>query len=213
MSLNKKISLLIGLILLLDQVSKIWVKTNMVIDDRFSVLGDWFYIHFIENPGMAFGLFFGGAMGKVVLTLFRIIMSGLLIWYIPKMKYKGASQGFILASAAIFAGAVGNTIDCVFYGVIFSDSVGQLAQIFPEGGGYAPIFLGHVVDMLSFPMIESTYPQWVPFVGGNDFVFFRYIFNIADSAVFVGTVVIFLFHQKSLKLVFGQDKTVVVRQN
>jgi signal peptidase II len=207
MSINKKIALLVTTLLLLDQASKIWVKTNMVIDDRFSVLGDWFYIHFIENPGMAFGLFFGGAAGKVVLTLFRVLMSGLLIWYLSKMKLKGAPDGFMLACAAIFAGAVGNTIDCVFYGLIFSDSVGQLAQLLPPSGGYAPLFLGHVVDMLSFPMIESTYPSWIPFVGGKEFVFFRYIFNIADSSVFVGTAVIFLFYQKTLKLVFGQEKT------
>jgi signal peptidase II len=192
---------LITIILLIDQISKFWVKLNMTIGQDFKVLGDKFLIHFIENPGMAYGMEFGGEYGKLFLSVFRVIAVigiGYGLYYMVKNKY---NRGFILNVALIFAGALGNIIDSVFYGVIFSESTFyDKAILFPEGGGYASLLHGKVVDMLYFPLIEGTFPSWFPIWGGEDFLFFRPVFNIADSAISVGVFLILIFQKRYFKV-------------
>lgn len=191
---------LIVIILLIDQLSKFWVKLNMTIGQSFHVLGEKFQIHFIENPGMAYGMEFGGEYGKLMLTLFRIIAVcgiGYGLHYMIQNKY---NRGFILNVALIFAGALGNILDSVFYGVIFTEStMFETAKLFPEGGGYAPFLHGKVVDMLYFPLIEGTFPSWFPVWGGEEFLFFRPVFNIADSAITVGVFLILIFQKRYFK--------------
>lgn len=194
---TKRISVAIGVplvILIIDQLVKIWVKTHMMINDSFHVT-DWFYIYFTENPGMAFGM---ELFDKLFLTSFRLIAMGVLIWYLTVCIKKEYKIGYIISIAAIFAGATGNIIDCVFYGQLFSHSYGQVATILPEMGGYAPWLHGKVVDMLYFPLIETTFPDWVPFWGGDSFVFFRPIFNIADSSITCGIFSIIIFYREYL---------------
>ncbi|MVZ63325.1 lipoprotein signal peptidase [Sphingobacterium humi] len=192
--------LLIVIILLIDQVSKLWVKLNMTIGQEFKVLGDKFLIHFIENPGMAYGMEFGGEYGKLFLSVFRIIAVigiGYGLHYMVKNKY---NRGFILNVALIFAGALGNIIDSAFYGMIFSESTPyQKAVLFPEGGGYTTFLHGYVVDMLYFPLIDGTFPTWFPIWGGEEFKFFRPIFNVADSAISVGVFLILIFNNRYFK--------------
>lgn len=192
--------ILIVIILLIDQLSKFWVKLNMTIGQSFHVLGEKFQIHFIENPGMAYGMEFGGEYGKLMLTLFRIIAVcgiGYGLHYMIQNKY---NRGFILNVALIFAGALGNILDSVFYGVIFTEStMFETAKLFPEGGGYAPFLHGKVVDMLYFPLIEGTFPSWFPVWGGEEFLFFRPVFNIADSAITVGVFLILIFQKRYFK--------------
>lgn len=197
---NKKRFQLPGLVLLgvllIDQVSKFMVKLNMYLNEEFSVLGDWFIIHFTENPGMAFGMEFGGDYGKLFLTLFRIVAVFFIARYIVRITKEGAPKGAVIGVTLILAGALGNIIDSVFYGVIFSDSYYSIAQLFPEGGGYGTWMHGKVVDMLYFPLISGFFPDWVPLLGGDHFIFFRPIFNIADTAISVGVGMILLFHRK-----------------
>jgi signal peptidase II len=182
---------IIGAVLLIDQVLKFWIKTHMVLGQEF-VITDWFRIHFLENPGMAFGLSFGGATGKLILSLMRIVVVIGIIWYIYDLIRKRESKGMIAAVSLIVAGALGNILDSCFYGLIFNDSYFQVAQFLPEGGGYAPFLHGQVVDMFYFPLFEGTYPQWFPIVGGEHFLFFRPVFNIADSAITVGVILFFI---------------------
>ncbi|MCL2098730.1 MAG: lipoprotein signal peptidase [Bacteroidales bacterium] len=181
-------------VLVIDQVAKIWVKTTMVMGENFPVLGDWFYIYFTENPGMAFGLSFGGEVGKIVLSIFRIALIGLIGYYLYRLIKKAEAMGVIIGLTLIFAGAIGNIIDSLFYGLIFSDSYGHVATMFQ--GGYAPFLQGRVVDMFYFPIIETKLPSWFPFWAGNDFVFFRPIFNVADSAITIGVAYLLLFQRK-----------------
>lgn len=192
--------ILIVIILLIDQLSKFWVKLNMTIGQSFHVLDEKFQIHFIENPGMAYGMEFGGEYGKLILTLFRIIAVcgiGYGLHYMIQNKY---NRGFILNVALIFAGALGNILDSVFYGVIFTEStMFETAKLFPEGGGYAPFLHGKVVDMLYFPLIEGNFPSWFPVWGGEEFLFFRPVFNIADSAITVGVFLILIFQKRYFK--------------
>ncbi len=192
--------LLITIILLIDQISKFWVKLNMTINQQFKVIGDKVLIHFIENPGMAYGMEFGGEYGKLFLSVFRIIAVigiGYGLHYMIKNKY---NRGFILNVALIFAGAMGNIIDSAFYGMIFSESTPfQKAVLFPEGGGYATFLHGYVVDMLHFPLINGTFPDWFPFWGGERFQFFSPIFNVADSAITVGVIMILIFQKRYFK--------------
>ncbi len=183
-------------VLLIDQVSKIIVKTNMMLGEEFKVLGDWFCIHFTENNGMAFGFEFAGEYGKLFLTLFRIVAVIAIAYYLFQLVKKDMPKGFIASVSLILAGAIGNIIDSVFYGVIFNESYYQLASLFPEGGGYSTLLHGRVVDMLYFPVINTHLPDWFPFWGGRHFIFFRPIFNVADTAITTGVFTI-LFFQKT----------------
>jgi signal peptidase II len=196
MSKLQKSILIVILVLLVDQVLKIWIKTHMTIGEEFSVLGNWFLIHFVENNGMAFGFEFGGDYGKIFLSLFRIVAVFGIGWYITKLVKKDLPMGFIACVSLIFAGAVGNILDSAIYGLIFSDSYGQVATLFPEGGGYATFLQGKVVDMFYFPLISGVYPDWVPLAGGSDFQFFRPVFNVADSSITIGIFSIILFYRK-----------------
>lgn len=186
-------------VLLFDQVSKFWVKLNMQISEEIPVFGDWFIIHFTENPGMAFGLEFAGEWGKLILSLFRIVAVTAIGFYLYKMPQKGASKGLLISVALIFAGAMGNILDSVFYGVIFNDSYFQIASFMPEDGGYAAPLYGKVVDMLYFPLWEGFLPSWIPKWGGQHFIFFRPVFNIADTAITCGVISILLFHRSFFK--------------
>ena len=196
MSLRTKSILLIVTILLVDQVFKIWIKTTMVIGEEKSVFGSWFVLHFIENNGMAFGMEFGGKAGKLILSLFRLFAIIGIGWYISHLMKEKAPAGLILAISAIIAGAIGNLIDSAFYGIIFSESYFEPAILFPEGGGYSSLFHGKVVDMLYFPVLRGSWPDWSPFRPGQSFIFFRPVFNLADSAVTVGVFTIIIFQKR-----------------
>ncbi len=187
-----QISILVMLfVLIIDQASKLWVKTHMAIGDSYEITS-WFYIYFIENNGMAYGV---EIFSKLFLTIFRIVAVGGFSYMLYKCIKRKYPTGFVVAFSSIIAGAVGNLIDSIFYGRMFTDSYGRVAEVFPEGGGYAPYFYGKVVDMLYFPLFEITWPEWVPFVGGTEYLFFRPVFNIADSAIFCGAVSMLLFYR------------------
>ena len=186
-------------ILLADQIFKIWVKTHMYLGEEIHILGNWFIIHFTENNGMAFGFQFGGDWGKLILSSFRIVAIGALIWYVIKLLKINAPKGVVICMSLILAGAIGNVIDSLFYGLIFTESYQSLATIFPEGGGYAPFLFGKVVDMLYFPLMEGFLPNWVPIWGGEYFIFFRPVFNIADSSITVGVISLILFYRNFFK--------------
>lgn len=192
----KKALLIIAGVLIADQALKIWIKTNMYLGQEFAVFGNWFIIHFTENNGMAFGLEFGGEIGKIALSLFRIVAIGVIGYYLFSTARKNPKPGLIVAGSLIFAGALGNIIDSAFYGMIFNDSYNQIAELFPPEGGYAPFLYGRVVDMLYFPLISGSFPDWFPLWGGEDFLFFRPVFNIADSAITVGISMIILFQKR-----------------
>jgi signal peptidase II len=194
------VSLVILAVLIFDQLLKIWVKTNMFYGETFGVLGlQWAQIHFVENEGAAFGLKYGGDTGKLLLSVFRIFMVSFLIYMIRKMIKSKEPVGFLIFFALIIAGAIGNIIDSIFYGVIFSESLthGQnVAELFPEGGGYAKVFYGKVVDMLYFPLFEFRMPSWFPLWGGDQMKFFRFVFNIADASISVGVAGILILYRK-----------------
>jgi signal peptidase II len=199
MSSGKKALLLIFLILIADQILKVWIKTHMVIGQEIHLLGKWGLLHFIENNGMAFGMEMGGQTGKLVLSIFRIIAIGGIGWYLTRLINKRTNLGLILSVSAILAGAVGNMIDSAFYGMIFSESFSQPATMFPSGGGYSSFLLGRVVDMFYFPVINTTWPDWSPFRPGESFVFFRPVFNIADSSITCGVLAIVLFQKRMFR--------------
>ena len=186
------------LLLVIDQVTKILVKTNMHLGESIPVFGEWFQILFIENEGMAFGMAFGGNIGKYLLTSFRIVLFGAMIYYIRALlKRENTPMGVLLGLTAIMIGALGNIVDCVFYGLIFEPStMGNVAELVPFGQGYGKVMLGKVVDMLYFPIINTTLPEWFPFGGGQEFIFFRPIFNIADSCITVGALYLLIFKWK-----------------
>ena len=187
--------LVIFLVLLIDQATKIWVKTNMALYDMIHVT-NWFKIYFVENNGMAFGI---EAIGKLALSLFRIVAVAAIVVYLYRIVKQGFKNGFIVCIALILAGASGNIIDSVFYGAVFDASYpGHTASLVPFGEGYASLLHGKVVDMFYFPLIRGTYPDWLPVVGGQEFLFFRFIFNVADSAISVGVVILLLFYRKTL---------------
>ncbi len=213
----KKSLLLIISILLADQCLKFWIKTNMYLGQEFHILGNWFIIHFTENNGMAFGLeLFDGAGGKLFLSIFRIVAVTGIGYYLYSIIRKKANPKFITSMSLIFAGAMGNILDSVFYGKIFSGSEYRVAQLFPPEGGYAGWLHGKVVDMFYFPLIEGVLPQWIPIWGGQDFIFFRPVFNVADSAITVGVFLILIFqssifqHEKQKETMASERKADVV---
>lgn len=190
--------IIVLLVIIIDQSLKIWVKTHFYLGETLP-FASWFELHFIENPGMAFGWEIGS---KLFLTLFRIVASGALIYLLFRIRKNDYyTKGVVVCLSLITAGAIGNVIDCMFYGLIFDESTPfAMATLFPDGGGYASFLHGRVVDMLHFPLIEGTWPDWVPWLGGTDFEFFRPVFNVADSAISVGMVVFLLFYSKYLSL-------------
>jgi signal peptidase II len=197
---GRTVILIILLIVLADQALKVYIKTHYYINDSYHVFGDWFQLYFVENEGMAYGWKFGGDGGKMILTLFRLGAVIFGVFYIRSIIAKKYHKGFIICAALIFAGALGNLIDSMFYGIIFEESVPgsmNIAKIFPEHG-YAGFLHGKVVDMLYFPVIRiEQMPSWVPFLGGDrDFVFFRPIFNIADASISIGVIAILIFQKK-----------------
>lgn len=184
--------------LVLDQALKIWVKTHMYLGQEYQVF-DWFYIHFTENNGMAFGMEFGGNWGKLGLSLFRIVFVVFMASFLLKLIRKNADKVLIVSLSLVLAGAIGNIIDGTLYGILFSESYRQLATFLPEAGGYAPLFFGKVVDMFYFPIFKGYLPEWIPFWGGDFFVFFRPVFNIADSAISIGVAIMVIFQKKVMK--------------
>ncbi|MBK8956366.1 MAG: lipoprotein signal peptidase [Saprospiraceae bacterium] len=191
-------ALTILFILIIDQSSKIWIKTHMEHGDEFLIFGlDWARIHFVENEGMAFGLSFGGAKGKLFLSLFRIIAVGFLFYLLYRMIDSRENKWVVVSFSLILAGALGNIIDSLFYGMLFSASPyhGGLAVMFPADGGYAPFLMGKVVDMLYFPMFNGNFPEWLPIWGGEEFEFFRPVFNVADSSIFCGICLFLLLYR------------------
>ena len=181
--------------IILDQVIKIYIKTNFMLNEEVVVF-DWFRIHFVENNGMAMGFEFGGRAGKLFLTLFRLVaVSGIIFWLAQNIKRK-VHNGVIVAIALIFSGAVGNIIDSVIYGVIFDDSKHKIATLFTDKP-YGELFHGKVVDMLYFPFWDGVLPGWIPFMGGEHFTFFQYIFNPADAFISVGVALLFLFSKQA----------------
>lgn len=191
METNKRLrfyALLAVALLVVDQVVKILVKTHMQIGEEIPLLGTWCRLHFTENEGFAFGTSFGGATGKVALTLFRLVASAAIVWFVVRLIRKQSRTSLVASLTLIFAGAVGNVIDSCFYGLIFNESYYSLATLFPPEGGYAPFLQGRVVDMFYFPLFEFDWPMWVPFLGGQHFEFFNAIFNIADATITIGVV-------------------------
>lgn len=198
--------LIILAIIIADQALKIWIKTSFPFGEVMRVFGSesasgefrGFKLYFIENEGMAWGWKFGGSWGKTILTLFRLVAVGFGTWYLGKIVKQGYSKGFIVCASLIYAGALGNLIDSMFYGLIFTASdYNSVATMFPEKG-YAGFLHGHVVDMLYFPLIKTTYPEWIPFLGGKEFEFFSPIFNIADAAISIGVITLLVFQKRFL---------------
>ncbi|MBR4738718.1 MAG: lipoprotein signal peptidase [Bacteroidales bacterium] len=186
--LTRTVIILIAAILVVDQIVKLLVKTHMQIGEDIPLLGTWCHLHFVENEGFAFGAAIGGVTGKYVLTLFRIVASAFIAWLVAKYIRDGQRRSLIFCLTLILAGAVGNIIDSCFYGLIFNESYYNVATLFPPEGGYAPFLQGRVVDMFYFPLFESTWPKWLPLIGGTHFEFFSAIFNVADIAVTVGVI-------------------------
>lgn len=192
--------IILFVILFLDQLFKFYIKTHYMLGEEFHVFGwKWFVIHFTENPGMAFGMQFGGNFGKLMLSLLRIVAIGAMIWYLIKIIKEKKPKGFVICMSLIVAGALGNLIDSAFYGLIFNESYYQVAELFPDEGAYGSFLHGRVVDMLYFPMFSGQYPSWFPFVGGNDFLFFRPVFNLADSSITTGVIALLVFQKRYFK--------------
>ena len=190
----KKIFFTAFILIILDQILKIWIKTHFFLGEEYQVF-NWFIIHFTENNGMAFGMEFGGYTGKKILTLFRIIVVGLGIKYVFDLVKKRLSNGVLIALGLIIGGAIGNIIDSSFYGIIFNESYNNVASFMPESGGYSSFLHGKVVDMFYFPLLNSHFPSWLPIWGGEHFIFFRPVFNIADAGISVGIFMILLFYR------------------
>lgn len=191
---------LIPVVLILDQIIKIWVKTHFAIGDGFNLIGDWCRILFVENEGIAFGISFGDSAGKLILTLFRLVASVIILILLIKWIKKDHRMLFLVSISLIFVGAVGNLIDSCFYGLIFNESShDQIATLFPDGGGYGKLLYGRVVDMFYFPLFEWTWPAWMPWIGGEHAEFFNAIFNLADSAVCVGVGLLIIDQLKNDK--------------
>ena len=197
-------TLIIVAILLIDQAIKIWVKTSMTLHESIHIT-DWFYITFIENMGMAFGMQLGS---KIVLSLFRVVAIGVLGYYIWQQVNKNARTGYIVCLSLVLAGAAGNLIDCMFYGMLFNESSPYYLSYFVDfGTGYAPFLMGKVVDMFYFPLIETEWPTWMPFVGGQHFVFFSPVFNFADACISVSVVLLLLFYREEISKITLKKET------
>ena len=191
------VAVIIIVTILLDQIIKFWVKTSFYLGEDLRIFS-WFHLLFIENNGMAFGMTIGS---KLALTLFRIVAVSALIWYICRIiNFRRIPRGYLVCLALITAGAAGNIIDCVFYGVIFSNPYPpEVATLFPASGGYAPLFMGKVVDMFFFPLFSFTWPQWLPVIGGDKFLFFQPVFNLADAAISCGIIALIIFYHSCVQ--------------
>ena len=199
-------TLIVVAILLIDQAIKIWVKTSMCLHESIQIT-DWFYITFIENMGMAFGMQLGS---KILLSLFRVVAIAGLTYYIWLEVKRKSPTGYIVCLAMILAGAAGNLVDCLFYGLIFNESSPYYVSYFvPFGTGYAPLLMGKVVDMFYFPLIETEWPLWMPFVGGEHFVFFSPVFNFADASISVSVIWMILFYREQISVSFGEKPSEV----
>ncbi|MEP7263084.1 MAG: lipoprotein signal peptidase [Bacteroidota bacterium] len=209
----KRSVLIIFLVLIIDQAVKLWVKTHMYLGQEFRIIGDWFIVHFTENYGMAFGMEFGGESGKLLLSLFRLVFVIGIIWYVYQLTRKKYDKLYIITLSLIIAGAIGNLIDSAFYGMLFNGSEYQIATLFPVDGGYSSFLHGRVVDMLYFPVVEGNFPSWIPFWGGQEFIFFRPIFNVADSAISIGVFMWIIFQKRFMKNGFGDDATLPVENS
>ncbi len=184
-------------IIIIDQWVKFYIKTHFYYGEEVNVLGTWFKLHFIENEGMAFGMKLNEApTGKLILTLFRLVAVVFGFFLLKRLVNKQYSKGAIICGALILAGALGNLIDSIFYGMIFTESSFHVAKLVPWGQGYGKLFHGRVVDMLYFPLVDTTLPTWVPLMGGKNFVFFEPVFNIADAAISTGVLVLVFFQKK-----------------
>lgn len=196
---GKYVALLIILILAADQALKFYIKLSYTLGEEHYIIGDWFRLHFVENEGMAWGLKFGGGLGKILLTLFRLVAVIFGTFYLRQIIRKKYHKGFIICAALIYAGAFGNLIDSMFYGLIFTSSDPfTVATLFPAGGGYASFLHGQVVDMLYFPIIQTHYPLWFPIASwrGQEFEFFSPVFNLADSSISVGVIALLIWQKK-----------------
>lgn len=215
---SRNVFFLIAAIIIADQALKFYIKLHFFVGEEHRILGSWFRLHFVENEGMAWGWTIGGGFGKIILTMFRLVAviwgSFLLKDFIKKQYH----TGFIICASLIYAGALGNLLDSMFYGLIFdnSDFFSQnVAHLFPAGGGYARFLHGRVVDMLYFPIISNAhYPSWIPYYGGKDFEFFEPVFNVADASISVGVIALLLFQNKFLKKhTDAQDDEAVANSN
>lgn len=189
--------LIVLLVIVADQLMKFYIKTNFYYGEEVNVIGNWFKLHFIENEGMAFGMKLSEASaGKLILTLFRLVAVVFGFFLLKRLVKKGYHKGLLICGSLILAGALGNLIDSIFYGLIFTESTFHIAKLVPFGEGYGQIFYGRVVDMFYFPIIDTTLPDWVPLRGGERFSFFDPVFNIADAAISCGVITLLLFQKK-----------------
>jgi len=214
----KKPLIIVFLVLLFDQLIKIYIKTHFFLGEEVHVAGNWFILHFTENNGMAYGMEFGGQFGKIFLSTFRIAAVFGIGWYLWTIIKKKEDKLYVICIALIFAGALGNIIDSAFYGMIFSDSNYDVARFMPVEGGYAPFLRGKVVDMFYFPLIEGHFPSWFPIWGSEDFIFFRPVFNLADFSISVGVTMIILyqkrfFGKKDIEVVEDMEKQQPISEN
>ncbi len=199
---SKHLVFIILAIIFADQALKFYIKLHYYAGEEHRVLGNWFRLHFVENEGMAWGWKFGGGIGKITLTLFRLVA---VVWGTFLLKdfiVKKYHKGFIICAGLIYAGALGNLLDSMFYGLIFENSdpfMNNIAKVFPKGGGYTSFLHGKVVDMLYFPLVETTMPNWIPVIGGKPFTFFDPVFNLADASISVGVISILIFQNTFFK--------------
>jgi signal peptidase II len=209
----KKPLLLVIIILLIDQVIKLWIKSNMYLGQEIVLFPNWGIIHFTENNGMAFGMELEGSYGKLLLSSFRVLAIAGLGYYLYWLVKNKENRGYIYCIALVFAGALGNLLDSAFYGIIFNESYNQVATMFPKEGGYAPFLFGRVVDMFYFPMLHGHFPTWFPIWAGEDFIFFRPVFNFADFSISLGVGLIILNQKKYFAEISNEPDKVELPSN